>query len=96
MNTILQQLYNGEICLTEQYSTVLEEYKSISKRHMEDYKGFIEKLGSPLDREFVRIMDEQFEMLPFDFFQMFSDGFKLGVKMMIEVLYSEDKKETAK
>lgn len=95
MNTILQQLYNGEICLSEQYSPILEEYKAIRKRHMEDYRGFIEKLGSPLDREFVKILDEQFETLPLDFFQMFSDGFKLGVKMMIEVLYSEDKKETA-
>lgn len=94
VNTILQQLYNGEICISEQYRPVLEEYKEIRKRHIEDYKGFIEKLDSPLDKEFVKIMDDQFETLPLDFFQMFSDGFKLGVKMMIEVLYSEDKKET--
>lgn len=94
MNTILQQLYNGEICLSEQYSPVLEEYKAIRKRHMENYKGFIEKLGSPLDEEFIKIIDEQFETVPFDFFQMFSDGFKLGAKMMIEIFYSEDKKKT--
>ena len=29
MNTILQQLYNGEICLIEQYRPILEEYKAI-------------------------------------------------------------------
>lgn len=95
MNTILQQLYYGEICLSEQYSPVLEEYKAMRKRHMENYKGFIEKLGSPLDKEFIKIMDEQFETAPLDFFQMFSDGFKLGAKMMIEVLYSGDEKATA-
>ena len=83
MNTILQQLYYGEICLSEQYSPVLEEYKAMRKRHMENYKGFIEKLGSPL------------ETVPLDFFQMFSDGFKLGAKMMIEVLCSGDEKETS-
>lgn len=94
MNTILQQLYNGEICLRERYRPVLEEYKEIRKKHMENYKGFIEKLSSPLDTEFIKIMDEQFETVPLDFFQMFSDGFKLGAKMMIEVLYSEDKNET--
>ena len=31
MNTILQQLYNGEICLTEQYRPILEEYQAIKK-----------------------------------------------------------------
>ena len=47
---------------------------------MDNYKSFIEKLGSPLDKEFIKIMDEQFETAPLDFFQMFSDGFKLGAK----------------
>lgn len=61
---------------------------------MEHCKCFIGKIGSSLDEEFIKIMNEQFETLPFDFFQMFSDGFKLGAKMMIEVLYSGDKKET--
>lgn len=41
MNTILQQLYNGEICISEQYRPVLEEYKEIRKRHIEDYKGLL-------------------------------------------------------
>lgn len=95
MNTILQQLYNGEICLTEKYRPILEEYQAIRKKHMDHYKSFIEKLGSPLDKEFIKIMDEQFETVPLDFFQMFSDGFKLGAKMMIDVLYSEDGKGTA-
>ena len=95
MNTILQQLYNGEICMTEQYLPILEEYKAIRKKHMDHYKSFIKKLGSPLDTEFIKIMDEQFETVPLDFFQMFSDGFKLGAKMMIEVLYSGDGKVTA-
>lgn len=68
---------------------------SNKKKHMDHYKSFIEKLGSPLDKEFIKIMDEQFETVPLDFFQMFSDGFKLGAKMMIDVLYSEDGKGTA-
>lgn len=43
MNTILQQLYNVEICLIEQYRPTLEEYKAIRKKHMDNYKDFIEK-----------------------------------------------------
>lgn len=60
---------------------------------MEHYKCFIGKIGSFLDAEFIKIVNEQFETLPFNFFQMLSDDFKLGVKMTIEVLYSEDRKE---
>lgn len=62
---------------------------------MDYYKNFIEKLGSPLDKGFIKIMDVQFETAPLNFFQMFSDGFKLGAKMMIKVLYSGDEKTTA-
>lgn len=92
MSTILQQLYNGEIIPVEQYSTVLEECRVMRRKHMENYDGFIQKLNSPLDEEFIKIMDEQLDILPFDFFQMFSDGFKLGARMMIEIFKDEDKK----
>lgn len=78
MNKIIQQLYNGELYPYEQYHPVLEEYKAMRKKHMENYESFIKKLGSPLDKEFERIMDEQLDTLPLDFFQMFSDGFRLG------------------
>lgn len=94
MSTLLQQLYNGEIFPAEQYRPFLEEYRVKRKKHLENYDSFIQKLGSPLDKEFIKIMDEQLDTLPLDFYQMFSDGFKLGAKMMIEVLDGEDKKET--
>lgn len=93
MSTLLQQLYNGEIFPAEQYRPFLEEYKVMRKKQIENYDSFIQKLGSPLDKEFIKIMDEQLDTIPFDFFQMFSDGFKLGAKMMIEVLGSEGEKE---
>lgn len=92
MSTLLQQLYNGEIFPAEQYRPFLEEYKVMRKKHMENYDSFIQKLDSPLDKEFIEIMDEQLNTLPFDFFEMFSGGFKLGAKMMIEILDSEVKK----
>ena len=91
MNTLLQQLYNGKIYPAEQYHPVLEEYKIMIRRQMENYDNFVQKLGNPLDKEFIKIMDEQFDTLSFDFFQMFSDGFKLGAKLMMEIL--DDKNE---
>lgn len=63
------------------------------KKQMENYDSFIQKLDNPLDKEFIKIMDEQLDTILFDFFQMLSEGFKLGAKMMIEVLDGEGEKE---
>lgn len=38
------------------------------------------KLEPPLDKRFIKIMDEQPDVIPFEFSEMFIDGFKLGGK----------------
>lgn len=85
MDKILQALYNGEIFPAEQYRPLIEEYKILRKKHYKHYKDFIQKIGSPLDQEFKRIMDEQLDTLPLELSGMFIDGFRLGARMMIEV-----------
>ena len=82
---VLEQLYE-DIILSEEYNKVLEEQEAIRKKQMEHYKSFIEKLSSPLDQEFI-------ETVPFDFYHMFSEGFKLGAKMMIEILYNKEEED---
>lgn len=89
MKNILRALYDGEISPAEQYQPMIEDYKIIRKKQYEQYTEFIKKLGSPLDKEFELIMDEQLETLPLELSQMFIDGFRLGAKMIIEVY--EDK-----
>lgn len=90
---ILQALYNGEICPKEQYAPMAEEYYALRKKHFEHYEDFIKKIGSPLDKEFQRIMDEQLETLPIELSQMFIDGFRIGARMMIEVFEDRCQKE---
>lgn len=92
MDKILQDLYNGEIYPAEQYLPLMEEYKILQKKRYEHYEDFIKKIGSPLDKEFERIMDEQFDTLPLELSEMFIDGFRLGARMMIEIF--EDKYKT--
>lgn len=89
MNDILKQLYSGEIYPEEQYRPILEEHKALQRKQYKKYEDFISKIGSPLDKEFEHILDEQLDILSLDFFQMFSDGFRLGAKMMVEIF--EDK-----
>lgn len=89
---VLERLYE-EISLSEEYSSITKEQEAVRKKQMEHYRSFIEKLGSPLDQEFIDIMDEQLETVPFNFYHMFEEGFKLGAKMMIEILYDKEEEE---
>lgn len=90
MSEILQKLYNGEIFPADQYNKILEEKKIMRERQIENYDTFLKKLDSPLDEEFIKIMDEQLDTVPLDFFEMFSNGFKLGAKLMLEILHNDD------
>ena len=88
----LQDLYNGKIAPVEQYKPLIEEFSALQKKHYQHYDEFMEKIGSPLDKEFESIMDEQLDILPFDFSQTFIDGFRLGAKMMMEILWDYNQK----
>ena len=57
--------------------------------HYEDFIEVLAKLEPPLDKRFVKIMDEQLDVIPFEFSEMFIDGFKLGARMMAEVFRDE-------
>lgn len=90
MQSILYQLFNGEISPIEQFYPILEKHRELQKKNNLHINDFEEKLNESLKIEFHHIMEEQMEMIPFDFSQMFIDGFKLGMRMAIEVL--DDKK----
>jgi len=83
METILQQLFNGEIYPAEQFRPLVEEYMEIRKKQYEHYVDFIEKLKKlepPLHNKFIKIMDEQLDTVPFEISKMFIDGFRLSAK----------------
>jgi hypothetical protein len=88
VKNVLEQFYNGEIFPAEQYAPKSEEYRKIHQgnyNHCEDFVELLAKLETPLDKRFIKIMDEQLDVIPFEFSEMFIDGFKLGAKMMAEV-----------
>ncbi|MCI8495615.1 MAG: hypothetical protein HFI74_08040 [Lachnospiraceae bacterium] len=88
MYTLLQQLYEGNICPAEQYHPLQEEYKKMQQEHSQHYSDFVqtlEQLDPPLDKLFMEIMDEQLNTMPLNFSSMFIDGFCLGAQMMIEI-----------
>lgn len=90
MSKILEDLYNGLIDPAEHHSDRISEYEAILKEQSTHYNDFIKKLDPSLAQEFMNIMDEQINTVPFELSEAFTDGFRLGAKMMIEVF--NDKK----
>nr|WP_300826088.1 DUF6809 family protein [uncultured Schaedlerella sp.] len=92
MKNILSELYEGKIFPAEQYSPRSEEYRKIYQEHYQHYDDFIEtlsKVNPPLDKKFIEIMDEQLDVIPYEFSEMFIDGFRLGARIMIDIFQGD-------
>ena len=92
MKSILSELYEGKIFPAEQYSPRSEEYRKIYQEHYQHYDDFIEtlsKVNPPLDKKFIEIMDEQLDVIPYEFSEMFIDGFRLGARIMIDIFQGD-------
>ncbi len=92
MKSILSSLYEGQISPVEQYSPKIEEYQKMRQEHYLHYKDFIKtlsRLTPPLDKRFIEIMDEQLNVIPYEFSEIFIDGFRLGARIMTEVFQGD-------
>ncbi|RGG65196.1 hypothetical protein DXD76_13380 [Firmicutes bacterium TM09-10] len=89
MKSVLEQLYDGEIYPAEQVNVRTEGYQQMRREHYSHYEDFIEQLKTlnpPLDERFIEIMDEQLDALPLETAETFIFGFRLGAKIILEVL----------
>ena len=93
MRKILQELYECKIYPSEQYAPMTEQYKNLKKQHQKHYTDFKSKLDSSLAEEFDTILDEKSSAITMELTEMFIYGFKLGAKMMIEILQQEHTEE---
>ena len=92
MKSILSALYEGKIFPADQYFPRSEEYRKIYQEHYRHYDDFIETLSKanpPLDKKFIEIMDEQLDEIPYEFSEMFIDGFRLGARIMIDIFQGD-------
>lgn len=85
MNSVIENLYNGNLCPCKHYEPILEHYYEKKEEAFQGYESFIKKLDSKNAKEFEIIMDKHLELLSLEMEQNFSDGFKLGVKLMCEI-----------
>lgn len=86
MESILSDLYHGLIYPEEQYNARTEEFRALLRERASHYDDFLRQLTPPLAAQFEKILDEQVDDLPFEFQSMFIGGFRLGARIMLEVL----------
>ncbi|MBR2948851.1 MAG: hypothetical protein IKC46_03205 [Lachnospiraceae bacterium] len=89
MSSFLKDLYYGKIIPEDNFSPKFEEYKEMRQQHNEHFTDFVEKLkalDSSLPTQLLTILDEQAEAIPIETAEMFIYGFRMGAKMMLEVL----------
>lgn len=87
MNKTLEQLYFGHISPNNQFVICNEEYDKAKKIMDEATQSFTSKLTQEMKDEFEELMFRNMDVTIFEDVQNFTDGFKLGVKIMIETFY---------
>lgn len=83
--SILEHLYQGTMVPCEKYQTILNQYSDKKDRVYNGYEALLNKLPHPLQEELEQVIDSHYSLLPIEYEQTFIDGFKLGVKMMMEI-----------
>ena len=89
MKTLLQNLYWGNIEPYEQFQIKTEEQIALQKKQFAEYDAFEKKL-SEIDNEllisFRKIHEQLFLDLPYEHESVFVCGFRLGARIMMEVM----------
>lgn len=85
MDKILRMLYEGKINPLEQNHPKTREHIKRQKEFVLHFDAFQKKLEGPLNEEFEKLRGEEQDLTYLEYLQMFIDGFRFGVRMMIEV-----------
>ncbi|MFR8010205.1 MAG: DUF6809 family protein [Clostridia bacterium] len=90
MNTVLKQLYEGQIAPIRNYSDMLME----ARRNNALYDDFLDQLNAidtGLSKSFMRILDEQYRIFSNTYATVYTDGMQMGARMMMELLTDNPK-----
>lgn len=85
MENILEQLYYGELYPYIKFQTTINGFKENRNKAFESYSTFLEKLPDDLKDEFIILIDNYLDLLPYELEQNFIDGFRIGARLMTEV-----------
>lgn len=86
MQKIIEQLYGGESFLNEHQNVKIAGYKEAKNIAFEAHEVFESKLSQAMKVELDEFLSKQADVDSFEQTQTFIDGFKLGARLMSEIL----------
>lgn len=85
MKSILQQLYLGELSPSDQFKPLLKEYEKKWEKVCKSQETFINELEEEKQDKWNDLLNNQLALIPLEMAQIFTDGFRLGSRIMCEV-----------
>ena len=85
MSSILEALYEGDICPAERFQIDTEEYHRRKEENMRAYDSFFQTLEPDQRNAFDDLLNRQFQSNPVEYAAVFAEGFRMGARMMLEI-----------
>lgn len=93
MRSVITQIYEGDGCPRERSAVCIAGFQNIKNVAVQAHDAFEEKLCRTMKMEFDEYLSKESDVSSYHIEQAFTDGFRLGAQLMIEVLEG-DKFET--
>lgn len=91
MQKIIEKIYRGEIYPAEQIDPMLQNFREKWEKSKSNAEAFSERLSDEFRPLFEAVMADKLEIATLEQTQAFVDGFKLGAKLLVEVIFEEKK-----
>lgn len=86
MKSIIKQIYNGDLCISERTTACVSEFRTARDIAVQAHDTFEDKLCQPMKQEFDEYLSKESDVSAYHIEQAFTDGFKVGAQMMLEIL----------
>ena len=86
MQEIIEKIYRGELYPAEQIDPMLQDFRVKWEESKDNTAAFSNQLSDELKPLFEAVMVDKLEIAALEQTQAFVDGFKLGAKLLVEVL----------
>ena len=86
MQSVIKQIYSGELCPTERSNVCITEFYTAKNVAVLAHDAFEEKLCQAMKEELDEYLSKESDVTAYHMEQAFSDGFRLGAQLMLEVL----------
>lgn len=86
MQSVIEQIYSGELCPAERSKVCITEFYTVKNAAVQAHDDFEEKLCQSMKEKLDKYLSKESDVTAYHMEQAFSDGFRLGAQLMLEVL----------